>query len=160
MSAHPETDIAVRAAARLGQSPTWDTGTNSLLWVDAAARTVHRFGPDSRDHELEVPHAVSAAKPRSGRGLMLHLAEGIALFPDGDEQRTWLVYWARDGFAGGVTPGHTRGGLRASPQREDAAGSGRAPPGGGGGGGGGPGPRDRRRGGGGTGENTGGGGVV
>ena len=55
---------------------------------------------------------------------MLHLAEGIALFPDGDEQRTWLVYWARDGFAGGVTAVDTRGRLWASTQREDAAGSG------------------------------------
>lgn len=124
MSTHPQIDIAVQAAAQLGQAPTWDAGTDSLLWVDVPANTVHRFTPSDTDRSLEVPHAVSAAKPRSRGGLVLTLTDGIALFEANTEQRTWLVYWARDGVRGSESAVDSTGRLWAGTARVDESGDG------------------------------------
>lgn len=117
-------DVAARTAARHGQAPTWDAGTGSLLWVDAPAKAVHRLVAGGRNHTLEVPQHVSAAKPRSHGGLVLHLAEGIALFEADGKQRTWLTYWARDGVHGGATATDTSGRLWACTVRHDEGGDG------------------------------------
>lgn len=115
MSAH--VDVVVRAAL-FGQAPTWDSGTDSILWVDVLSNNVHRTGP-SGDHTMEVPQQVSAAKPRSRGGLVLHLAEGIAIFEANERQRTWLVYWAREGAHGWATAVDARGRLWAGTGRPD-----------------------------------------
>ncbi|GAA2810838.1 SMP-30/gluconolactonase/LRE family protein [Saccharopolyspora taberi] len=123
MSAQTQLDVAVRAAARLGGAPVWDTGTDSLLWVDAPANAVHRlFG--GTNYSMEVPQAVSSAHPRSRGGIVMHLAEGIALFDADGEHRTWLVYWAREGVRGAVTAIDRKGRLWASTAREDGSGDG------------------------------------
>ena len=38
-------EIAVRGEATLGEGPTWDTSTSTLLWVDILGSTVHRYDP-------------------------------------------------------------------------------------------------------------------
>jgi sugar lactone lactonase YvrE len=124
VSTQVQLDVAVPVPARLGQAPTWDTRTDSLLWVDVLSNTVHRFTPGDKDHTLEVPQQVSAAKPRSRGGLVLHLAEGIALFEANGEQRTWLVYWAREGVRGGETSIDSQGRLWATTVRHDEGGDG------------------------------------
>lgn len=114
----PRHDIAVRGA-RLAHNPVWDTRSDSLLWVDVPASTVHRFTPGRGDATLEVPQPVSAAIPRSRGGLVLHLAEGIALFDSSGEHRTWLVYWAREGVRGAATAADCKGRLWASTVGDD-----------------------------------------
>ncbi len=114
VSEQPEPDIAVRGNARLGQEPTWDPASDTLLWVDVLAGVVHRYVPGGEDHVLEVPQQVSAAKPRSLGGLVLHLTEGVALFEANGQQRTWLVYWARDGFRAGAATVDSHGRLWAA----------------------------------------------
>ncbi|WP_433871624.1 SMP-30/gluconolactonase/LRE family protein [Saccharopolyspora sp. CA-218241] len=117
-----EVDIAVRAQARRGGAPTWDVRTDTVLWVDGPARSVHRFTPGRADHEMDVPQLIGAGKPRSLGGLVLHLDEGIALFESTGTNRTWLVYWAREGVTPGATAIDGKGRLWAttiSPDRSD-----------------------------------------
>ncbi|WP_121002803.1 SMP-30/gluconolactonase/LRE family protein [Saccharothrix australiensis] len=94
-------EVAVRSEAVLGGAPTWDHGSGTLIWVDVLSSEVHRYAP-SRDEDasLAVPQHVGAAKPRTRGGLVVNLRDGIALL-DRDGTKTWLVYWARDGFRGG-----------------------------------------------------------
>ncbi|MBE9376076.1 SMP-30/gluconolactonase/LRE family protein [Saccharopolyspora sp. HNM0983] len=118
-------DIAVPAGARAAQAPTWDTATCTLLWVDRAAHLVHRYFPArAADHSMPVPQPVSAAKPRERGGLLLHLDGGIALFESDERRRTWLVYWARDGFRGASTAVDGTGALWAATERADGGGGG------------------------------------
>jgi sugar lactone lactonase YvrE len=124
VSTDVQIDIAVREPAQLGQAPTWDPGSGTLLWVDVLASVVHRFTPGGSDHSLRVPQPVSAAKPRSHGGLVLTLAEGIALFEANAERRTWLVYWARDGVRGSQTAVDSKGRLWAGTARPDETGGG------------------------------------
>ena len=102
-----EIEVAVRATATLGEGPTWDHSSSTLLWVDILASEVHRYAP-SRDDDavLVVPQHVGAAKPRVNGGIVVNLRDGVALI-DRDGTRTWLVYWAREGVRGndaGVDP--------------------------------------------------------
>lgn len=109
-----QVDSAVLAAARSGRAPTWDVGTDSLLWVDQPARSAHRFVPGRADHAMELPQEVSAAKPRSHGGLVLHMTGGIAVFDSTGTHRNWLVYWARDGVQAGATGVDAKGRLWAT----------------------------------------------
>ncbi|KAA5837285.1 SMP-30/gluconolactonase/LRE family protein [Saccharopolyspora hirsuta] len=109
-----QVDSAVPAAARSGRAPTWDVGTDTLLWADPPTRSAHRFVPGRTDHAMELPQQVSAAKPRSLGGLALHLTEGIALFDSTGSHRTWLVYWAREGVQAGATAIDAKGRLWAT----------------------------------------------
>ncbi|MGW1682809.1 SMP-30/gluconolactonase/LRE family protein [Saccharopolyspora sp. NPDC002376] len=109
-----QVDSAVPAAARSGRAPTWDIGTDTLLWTDPPAHSAHRFVPGRTDHAMELPQQVSAAKTRSRGGLALHLDEGIALFDSTGSQRTWLIYWAREGAEAGATMIDAKGRLWAT----------------------------------------------
>lgn len=117
-------DAVPDTSAMDGDSPTWDLGSNSVLWVDRSTRTVHRFTPGRGDATLDVPQQVGAAKPRSRAGLVLHLTDGIALFEANGEQRTWLVYWAREGYGAGATTVDSKGRLWAATMRQDGHGAG------------------------------------
>jgi sugar lactone lactonase YvrE len=112
-------EVAVRIEASLGEGPTWDVGSSTLLWVDILASEVHRYAP-ARDDDavLAVPQHVGAAKPRTGGGLVLNLRDGIALV-DRDGTRTWLVYWARDGVRGNDAAVDAAGRLWAGTMRYD-----------------------------------------
>lgn len=112
-------EVAVRAEAELGEGPTWDHASGTLLWVDVLGSEVHRYDP-SRDDDavLEVPQHVGAAKPRSKGGLVLNLRDGVALV-DRDGVKTWLVYWARDGVRGNDAAVDPAGRLWAGTMRYD-----------------------------------------
>ena len=112
-------EVAVRAEAELGEAPTWDHASGTLLWVDVLRSEVHRYDP-SRDDDavLEVPQHVGAAKPRSRGGLVLNLRDGVALV-DRDGVKTWLVYWARDGVRGNDAAVDPAGRLWAGTMRYD-----------------------------------------
>ncbi|WP_053717105.1 SMP-30/gluconolactonase/LRE family protein [Saccharothrix sp. NRRL B-16348] len=112
-------EVAVRAEAELGEAPTWDHASGTLLWVDVLGNEVHRYNP-SRDDDavLEVPQHVGAAKPRTRGGLVLNLRDGVALI-DRDGVKTWLVYWARDGVRGNDAAVDPAGRLWAGTMRYD-----------------------------------------
>jgi sugar lactone lactonase YvrE len=114
-------DVAVRIQAELGEGPTWDRLSSTLVWVDVLASEVHRYAP-ARDDDavLSVPQHVGAAKPRSMGGLVLNLRDGIALV-DRDGAKTWLVYWARDGVRGNDAAVDPAGRLWAGTMRYDCA---------------------------------------
>ncbi|MET1075836.1 MAG: SMP-30/gluconolactonase/LRE family protein [Umezawaea sp.] len=114
-------DVAVRIKAELGEGPTWDRTSSTLLWVDIPAGEVHRYAP-ARDDDavLTVPQHVGAAKPRAMGGLVLNLREGVALV-DRDGTKTWLVYWARDGVRGNDAAVDAAGRLWAGTMRDDEA---------------------------------------
>jgi sugar lactone lactonase YvrE len=56
----------------LGEGPTWDESTASLIWVDILGRQVHTYQPSSDEHFFRsVQGPVSLAVPRSRGGLIL-----------------------------------------------------------------------------------------
>jgi sugar lactone lactonase YvrE len=115
-------DIALRGEPILGEGPTWDVGTGSLVWVDILGSAVHRFHPGpGTDEVIPVPQHVGAAKPRTNGGLVLNLRDGIGLLDhDGAEPR-WLVYWAREGMRGNDAAVDPAGRLWAGTMRYDTA---------------------------------------
>lgn len=116
-----EIEVAVRTPAVLGEGPTWDHGSSTLLWVDVLSSEVHRYAP-ARDDDavLTVPQHVGAAKPRTMGGIVANLRDGIALI-DRDGTRRWLVYWAREGVRGNDAGIDPSGRLWAGTMRYDQA---------------------------------------
>jgi sugar lactone lactonase YvrE len=94
-------DVAIRATAMLGEGPTWDGATGTLLWVDILACEVHRFDPGGGEDAvlLRTPQHVGAAKPRAGGGLVVNLRDGIGRYA-ADGAFDWLASLAEDGRRG------------------------------------------------------------
>jgi sugar lactone lactonase YvrE len=114
-------EVAVRGEATLGEGPTWDTSTSTLLWVDILGSAVHRYDPGrGRDDVLPTPQHVGAAKPRAAGGLIANLRDGVALL-DADGTQRWLVYWEREGVRGNDAAVDGAGRLWAGTMRYDAA---------------------------------------
>lgn len=124
-------DVALRADATLGEAPTWDFATSSLLWVDILGPSgqpdtdgiglAHRLYPQTGiDDVMELPQHVGAVKPRIAGGLVANLRDGIALL-DNDGGKRWLVYWARDGVRGNDAAVDPSGSLWAGTVRYDGA---------------------------------------
>jgi sugar lactone lactonase YvrE len=115
-------DIALRGEPVLGEGPTWDAGTSSLVWVDILGSAVHRFRPGpGTDEVIPVPQHVGAAKPRTNGGLVLNLRDGIGLLDVTGSAPRWLVYWARDGMRGNDAAVDPAGRLWAGTMRYDTA---------------------------------------
>jgi sugar lactone lactonase YvrE len=114
-------EVAVRARARLGEGPTWDPATGTLLWVDILAAEVHRLDPGGDDEVVvRTPQHVGAAKPRAGGGLVANLRDGVGRYaPDGAFD--WLVTWAEDGCRGNDAAVDAGGRLWAGTMRYDEA---------------------------------------
>jgi sugar lactone lactonase YvrE len=112
-------DIALRGEPDLGEGPTWDAGTGSLVWVDILGCAVHRFDPGpGTDEVTPVPQHVGAAKPRVGGGLVLNLRDGVGLLEPSGELR-WLAYWERKGMRGNDAAVDPAGRLWAGTMRYD-----------------------------------------
>jgi sugar lactone lactonase YvrE len=94
-------DVAVRATAVLGEGPTWDAATGTLLWVDILASEVHRFDPaGGRDAVLaRTPQHVGAVKPRAAGGVVVNLRDGVGRYA-ADGAFDWLADLAEDGRRG------------------------------------------------------------
>jgi sugar lactone lactonase YvrE len=111
----------MRATAELGEGPTWDAMTSTLIWVDILAPEIHRWNPATGVNEsTTAPQHVGAAKPRAGGGLVLNLRDGVAIADSAGEHR-WLVYWARDGVRGNDAAVDGAGRLWAGTMRYDTA---------------------------------------
>ncbi|WP_151483089.1 SMP-30/gluconolactonase/LRE family protein [Streptomyces albicerus] len=78
-------EVAVRAAAALGEGPTWDAEAQRLIWIDILGSRVHTYDPVSgRRTVMATEQHVGAAKPRVGGGLVVNLRDGVGLYgPDG-----------------------------------------------------------------------------
>jgi sugar lactone lactonase YvrE len=114
-------DIAVRAEAVLGEGPTWDARTGTLIWIDILAPEIHRWNPSTGVNETSTaPQHVGAAKPRSNGGLVVNLRDGVAIVDSAGEYR-WLVYWARDEVRGNDAGVDAAGRLWAGTMRYDSA---------------------------------------
>lgn len=114
-------DIALRRESLLGEGPTWDPRTGTLIWLDILRAEIHRFNPvTGEDTMTEAPQHVGAAKPRAGGGIVTNLVEGIGLL-DPDGSRRWLVYWAREGVRGNDAGVDPMGRLLAGTMRYDQA---------------------------------------
>ena len=119
-------EVALRAGARLGEGPTWDAGSDELLWVDILACEVHRLAPASgQDTTLRTEQHVGAAKPRAAGGLVVNLRDGVGLYdPDGGFR--WLADLAVPDCRGNDAAVDAAGHLWAGTMRYDeAAGGGR-----------------------------------
>lgn len=65
-------DLIWQTGAKLGEGPTWDEETASLLMVDIFAGQVHRLRPDARSVDtLTVGQPVSSVFPTASGGLAL-----------------------------------------------------------------------------------------
>lgn len=85
-------DVACVLEARcwLGEGPAWHPGESALYFIDAPARRIHRFHPQSGAHRTwETPEVVTAAIVRSNGGLLAVLGSRLSFF---------------DAKTGGLTP--------------------------------------------------------
>jgi sugar lactone lactonase YvrE len=114
-------DIAVQATASLGEGPTWDARTGTLIWIDILSPEIHRWNPSTGINETSTaPQHVGAAKPRANGGLIVNLRDGVAIVDTAGEYR-WLVYWARDEVRGNDAAVDAAGRLWAGTMRYDTA---------------------------------------
>lgn len=75
-----QVEVALPSRAELGEGPTWDDRTQSLLWVDIVAGRIHRFRPDLvTDVAADVGSTLGSVGLRAGGGLVLALADGLGL---------------------------------------------------------------------------------
>jgi sugar lactone lactonase YvrE len=80
MSTSVSVDVAVPAAAELGEGPVWDATERRLIWVDIEGRLVHRYDPLSRiDQEVRMSGRVGFAAPRRGGGTVLAMEHTFAV---------------------------------------------------------------------------------
>jgi sugar lactone lactonase YvrE len=75
-----EVEVVLEAHASVGEGPTWDERTNTLVWVDIMGHAVHVYDPATgRDRVIDVGQPVGAASLREGGGLVLAMRDGLAL---------------------------------------------------------------------------------
>ncbi|MFE1441530.1 SMP-30/gluconolactonase/LRE family protein [Streptomyces sp. NPDC058739] len=114
-------EIAVRAAAELGEGPTWDAAAGRLLWVDILGRRVHTYDPLTGVRTVRrTEQHVGAAKPRTGGGLVLNLRDGVGLL-DPDDSFRWLHREPVPGRRGNDAAVAPDGSLWAGTMRYDEA---------------------------------------
>ncbi|MBB3053452.1 sugar lactone lactonase YvrE [Prauserella isguenensis] len=115
-------EVAVAAAALLGEGPTWDPEAHRLVWVDILSSRVHTYEPATGARSaLETGQHVGAAKPRAGgRGLVVNLRDGIGLYDSAGAFR-WLHHDPVAGRRGNDAAVAPDGALWAGTMRYDEA---------------------------------------
>ncbi len=79
-------DVAVPAAAELGEGPVWDATERRLIWVDIEACLIHRYDPLTQvDDHVRVSGRVGYASPRRGGGIALAMEHTLAVTNAGGE---------------------------------------------------------------------------
>ncbi|WP_019546136.1 SMP-30/gluconolactonase/LRE family protein [Streptomyces sulphureus] len=117
-------EVAVHAAARLGEGPTWDAARSRLVWVDILSSRVHTWAPGSgRRSVLDAGQHVGAAKPRAGGGLVVNLRDGVGRY-DEDGAFSWLSREPVPGRRANDAAVAPDGSLWAGTMRYDEAGGG------------------------------------
>ena len=85
-------EVAIRSEALLGEGPRWDAATGRLLWVDIEAKALHVFDPASGDDRaIPLGNRVGAAAPMRGGGVLVALADRLAVVDLDDESVRTLV---------------------------------------------------------------------
>jgi len=113
-------EVALDAGAELGEGPTWDPATGTLVWVDILASAVHRTDPGTgRDTTRDTAQHVGAAKPDTAGGLVVNLVEGVGRYGQGDGDFRWLARWPEDGVRGNDAAVDPWGRLWAGTMRYD-----------------------------------------
>jgi sugar lactone lactonase YvrE len=86
----------VTAPATLAESPVWDPGRGSLLWVDIIRGEVHRYDPATGDDTAtSVGVPVGAVAVRRDGGLILAAGLGFAVLDEPAGPLRWLWAGAR-----------------------------------------------------------------
>ena len=84
-------EVAVEAAAELGEGPRWDAASATLLWVDITLKRVHRYDPATGEDTVRcVSDVVSLALPRRQGGVVVGLPDGLHLL-DGEPSSPGIV---------------------------------------------------------------------
>jgi sugar lactone lactonase YvrE len=69
-----------RPMAELGEGPVWDARSDTLVFVDIAAGSIHRLDPARRTlSTVQVGQEVGAAIPRAAGGLVVAMRDGIGI---------------------------------------------------------------------------------
>jgi sugar lactone lactonase YvrE len=77
--------------AELGEAPHWDAATQTLLWVDIEAGTVHRLHPDTgQRHDLRLAPPLGFAIPTSDDEMAIAVQHDIEIV-DAHTQRRRLA---------------------------------------------------------------------
>ena len=85
-------EVALDAAAELGEGPLWDDHTGTLLWVDILRHEVHRYDPiDGSDHSCRLPDPVGAVVPRARGGLAVAFGMRFGLLDEDSGQVSELA---------------------------------------------------------------------
>jgi sugar lactone lactonase YvrE len=85
-------EVAIRSEALLGEGPRWDAATGRLLWVDIEAGALHLFDPArGEDRKILLGNRVGAAAPVQGGGVLVALADRLAVVDLDDESIRSLV---------------------------------------------------------------------
>jgi sugar lactone lactonase YvrE len=85
-------EVAIRSEALLGEGPRWDAATGRLLWVDIEAGALHLFDPArGDDRKILLGNRVGAAAPVQGGGVLVALADRLAVVGLDDESVRTLV---------------------------------------------------------------------
>lgn len=72
-------EVALAAAAEVGEGPAWDGATERLIWVDILSHEVHTYDPATgSDTVVNVGADVGAAVPTSDGSLIIALPGGLA----------------------------------------------------------------------------------
>jgi sugar lactone lactonase YvrE len=67
--------------AMVGESPVWDSQSQSLYWIDIQCKHIHRFHPAScRNQTFDLPEIVTSIALRAAGGLVLTLKKHFAIF--------------------------------------------------------------------------------
>src|ERR1043166_4276007 len=75
-----ELEVVLQPRAKVGEGPTWDERTQTLVWVDIMGNSVHVYDPASgQDRAVDVGQPVGAAGLRERGGLVLALRDGFGL---------------------------------------------------------------------------------
>lgn len=121
MTADTVIEQAVAADAELGEGPTWDPATRTLLWVDILRARVHTYCPATGLRTtLDTGQHVGAAKPRARGGLVVNLRDGVGLY-DTAGRFTWLHHDPVPGRRGNDAAVAPDGALWAGAMRYDEA---------------------------------------
>lgn len=72
MQQNVDVEPVVRAGARLGEGPVWDSDAERLYWVDIRGRAIHRYDPATgADGVCSVPDEVGVVVPIAGSSDLL-----------------------------------------------------------------------------------------
>lgn len=77
-------EVAVVADAAVGEGPTWDQASASLLWVDLYRGVIRRDWSDGRTWSQSIGRHVGFVLPTAAGGLIAGLPEGVVRLTEDD----------------------------------------------------------------------------